>query len=222
MPTPCQLYRDALYEQLARLTRAMAHPKRLMLLDLLLQAPRTVEVLASQIGISVASVSQHLQVLRGARLVEAEKKGLYVTYRLADEQVYDLLRDLRMVASHRLAEIEVARQQVRAQSAHLSAMSPDQLSECLQAGQIVLLDVRPPEEYSAAHLPGAISIPLDELEGRLGELPQDRPIVAYCRGEYCLMARQAVAILQERGYLAHYLEEGVMDLAAAGVQVERE
>lgn len=221
MPTPCQLYRDALYEQLARLTRAMAHPKRLMLLDLLLQAPRTVEVLASQIGISVASASQHLQVLRGARLVEAEKRGLYVTYRLADEQVYDLLRDLRTVAGHRLAEVAVARQQVQAESAHLSAMSPDQLAECLETGQIVLLDVRPPEEYSAAHLPGAISIPLDELEGRLAELPQDRPIVAYCRGEYCLMARQAVSILQERGYLAHYLEEGVMDLAAAGVQVER-
>ena len=220
MPSVCQVYRDALYEQLARLTKAMAHPKRLMMLDLLVQAPRTVEVLADRVAMSVASASQHLQVLRAARLVEAEKNGLYVTYRLADEAVYTLLQDLRLVAQRRLAEVEQLRRQVAEESEHLARLTAADVRECLREGDAVVLDVRPAEEYQAGHLPGAVPMPLDELENRLAELPKDRPIVAYCRGEYCLMARQAVDLLQRHGYDARYVEEGLRELEAAGVAVE--
>jgi len=220
MPTLCQTYRDTLYEQLARLTKAMAHPKRLMILDLLLQAPRTVETLADRIGISVASTSQQLQVLRAARLVEAEKHGLYVTYRLADETVYELMRELRLVATHRLAEWDQMRRQVQEDGAHLSRMTPDDLCDCVERGEVVLLDVRPTEEYQAGHLPGAVVMPLEELESRLEELPKDRPIVAYCRGDYCLMARQAVELLQRHGYTAHFVEEGLRELSLAGLTIE--
>lgn len=220
MPSGCQVYRDVLYEQLARLTKAMAHPKRLMMLDLLVQAPRTVEVLADRVAMSVASASQHLQVLRAARLVEAEKNGLYVTYRLADETVYTLLQDLRLVAQHRLAEVEQLRRQVAEERGHLGRLKATDVRECLREGDAVVLDVRPAEEYQAGHLPGAVPMPLDELENRLAELPKDRPIVAYCRGQYCLMARQAVDLLQRHGYDARYVEEGLRELQAAGVAVE--
>ncbi|MCE5237577.1 metalloregulator ArsR/SmtB family transcription factor [bacterium] len=220
MSSPCRAYRDAIYEQLARLTKAMAHPKRLMMLDLLVQAPRTVEVLADRVAMSVASASQHLQVLRAARLVEAEKNGLYVTYRLADETVYTLLQDLRLVAQHRLAEVEQLRRQVAEERGHLGRLKATDVRECLREGDAVVLDVRPAEEYQAGHLPGAVPMPLDELENRLAELPKDRPIVAYCRGQYCLMARQAVDLLQRHGYDARYVEEGLRELQAAGVAVE--
>lgn len=220
MPSPCQLYRNALYEQLARLTKAMAHPRRLMILDLLLQAPRTVEALAAQADMSVASASQHLQVLRAARLVEAEKSGLYVTYRLADDVLYDVLRDLRRLAHDRLAEVEQLQRGIDEQGAHLPRMAAAELRECLERGDVVILDVRPIEEYEAGHVPGAICIPFDELAGRLRELPRDRPIVAYCRGEYCLMARQAVDLLQQEGFMASYLDEGVRDLQAEGIEIE--
>jgi rhodanese-related sulfurtransferase/DNA-binding transcriptional ArsR family regulator len=219
MSRPCKTYREALYEQLARLTKAMAHPKRLMMLDLLLQAPRTVEALAAQIDTSVASTSQHLQVLRAARLVETEKNGLYVTYRLADDTVHDLLRDLRLVAQHRLAEVDQLRRQVQEQGAHLTSLTVAELQQCLDHGDVVVLDVRPAEEYQAGHLPGAVLMPLAELESRMGELPTDRPIVAYCRGEYCLMARQAVDLLQQHGYTARYVDEGIRELQTAGLTV---
>lgn len=220
MPSVCQVYRDVLYEQLARLTKAMAHPKRLMMLDLLVQAPRTVEVLADRVAMSVAGASQHLQVLRAARLVEAEKNGLYVTYRLADETVYTLLQDLRLVAQRRLAEVEQLRRQVADESEHLGRLTAADVAACLRAGEAVVLDVRPAEEYQAGHLPGAVPMPLDELEHRLAELPKDRPIVAYCRGAYCLMARQAVDLLQRHGYDARYVEEGLRELEAAGIAKE--
>jgi len=216
----CEFYRDALYEQLARLTKAMAHPRRLMLLDVLLQAPRTVEALAEQVGTSVASTSQHLQVLRGARLVEADKKGLYVTYRLADDLVHGLLRDLRELARHRLAEIDQLQRQVHDQGPGAARLSADELRECLSRGEALLLDVRPAEEYRAGHLPGAVLMPLEELEERLSELPRDRPIVAYCRGDYCLMARRAVALLLDHGYQAHYVDEGIRELQEEGLPVE--
>jgi rhodanese-related sulfurtransferase/DNA-binding transcriptional ArsR family regulator len=220
VPTFCQLYRDSIYEQLARITKATAHPRRLMILDLLLQAPRTVEAIAEQIGSSVASTSQHLQVLRGARLVEAEKKGLYVTYRLADEMVHTLMQDLRQVARQRLAEVEQLRRQAQDQAAHLTRLSVDELRGCIERGDVVILDIRPAEEYRAGHLPGAVHISLSELEERIGELPQDRPIVAYCRGEYCLMARQAVDTLQRHGFVARYVDEGVRELQAEGDAIE--
>ena len=220
MSSICQTYRDALYGQLARLTKAMAHPRRLMILDLLLQAPRTVEALATQAGMSVASTSQHLQVLRAARLVEAEKKGLYVTYRLADDAVYDVLCSLRRVAQARLAEVEQMQRGMQEQGEHLPRLTAAELRECLERQEAVILDLRPAEEYQAGHVPGAISVPFENLEQRLRELPRDRRIVAYCRGEYCLRARQAVDLLQREGFMAGYVDEGVRDLQAEGIAIE--
>lgn len=217
MPDPNQL-RDALYEQLARLTKALAHPKRLQVLDLLLQAPRTVEVLAGEIGMSVAATSQHLQVLRSARLVEADKNGLYVTYSLADEHTYDLMRVLRTIGQARLAEIDQLLRDVQRQHDYEPA-GREQLLRDLKRGEVVVLDVRPAAEFEAAHLPGALSVPLAELEARLAELPRDRNIVAYCRGTYCLLALEAVEVLRRHGYRATYLAEGVRELAAAGVSL---
>jgi rhodanese-related sulfurtransferase/DNA-binding transcriptional ArsR family regulator len=220
MSTPCQAYRDAVYDQLARLTRAMAHPRRLVILDLLLQAPRTVEALSGHVGMSVASTSQHLQVLRAARLVETEKRGLYVTYRLADDAVYQVLRSLRELGHSRLAEIGQMEREMRDRAAHLPHLTAEELRRCMDADETLVLDLRPPEEYAAGHVPGAVSIPMGELAGRLNELPRDRRIVAYCRGEYCLMAREAVDLLQEQGFTAAYVDEGVRDLQEAGLAVE--
>ena len=220
MATESEQYREALYEQLARLTKAMAHPRRLQILELLLQAPRTVEVLAGQVGASVASTSQHLQALRSARLVEAEKKGLYVTYRLADGVVYDLMRDLRTVAQRRLAEVEQLVRESRAGRDFPTDRDPAGLLEAARRGEAVIVDVRPVEEYEAGHLLGAISVPLSELPDRLETLPKDREIVTYCRGTYCLLALQAVQMLREHGYRATYLEEGVREMASAGVPLE--
>jgi rhodanese-related sulfurtransferase/DNA-binding transcriptional ArsR family regulator len=214
-------HKQALYEQLTRLTRAMAHPARLQILDLLLQAPRTVEVLANEIGMSIAATSQHLQVLRTARLVESEKKGLYVTYRLADETMYDVMRNLRTVAEHRLAEVEQLVRQAREGRDYPEHTPWGELLEKLQAGDVVIVDVRPSEEFAAGHVPGAVGIPLGELETRLDELPRDRDIVTYCRGTYCLLALQAVEILRAHGYRVTYLEEGVRELERAGIELER-
>lgn len=220
MATQPEQYKEALYEQLARLTKAMAHPKRLQILDLLLQAPRTVEVLSTQLGISIASTSQHLQALRMARLVETEKKGLYVIYRLADEAIYDLMRNLRTVARHRLAEVEQLVRQSREGRDFPVQADREALLESVRHGDLLMVDVRPVEEYEAGHIPGAISMPLSELEQRLPELPKDREIVTYCRGTYCLLALQAVEMLREHGYRALFLEEGVREMASAGIMPE--
>ena len=171
---------------------------------------------------SVAATSQHLQVLRAARLVETEKKGLYVTYRLADDTLYDLMRNLRAVAQHRLAEVDQLVRQSREGRDFPAEAGHDGLLAGLRQGDVLIVDVRPAEEFEAGHLPGAIGIPLKNLEQRLGELPKDRDIVAYCRGTYCLLALQAVEILRKHGYRATYLEEGVREMASAGVQLQSE
>jgi rhodanese-related sulfurtransferase len=213
-------FKDVLYEQFARVGKALSSPRRLELLDLLCQGPRTVEALAGQAAISVANASQHLQVLRAARLVDAEKKGLHVEYRLADDEVCTLFSTLRRVAESRLAEVD---QVTRAYFESRGAMEPvagEELLRRVEAGEVTVLDVRPAEEYRAGHLPGALSIPVDQLRARLDELPGDRDIVAYCRGPYCVMAVEAVALLREHGFEAHRMETGVIEWRARGGQVE--
>lgn len=219
MTMPHRRFKDAIYEQLARIGKAIAAPKRLELLDLLCQGPRTVEALAEQAALSVANASQHLQVLRAARLVDAEKKGLYVEYRLADDEVCRLFLTVRGLAESRLAEVE---QVTRAYFEQRGAMEPvegEELLRRVKRGEITVLDVRPAEEYRAGHLPGAVSIPVDELKARLGELPKHREVVAYCRGPYCVMAVEAVELLRKKGYKAHRLEQGVADWRARGGRV---
>ncbi len=221
MTTPsARRFKSAIYEHLARIGKAVANPRRLELLDLLGQGPRTVEVLARHAGLTVANTSQHLQVLRGARLVEAEKHGLYVTYRLADPAVARFVRELRRLAEARLAEVEQAARAFLEARGLAEPVDADAVVARVRAGDATLIDVRPVEEYLAGHLPGAISVPLPELERRLAELPRDREVVAYCRGPYCVLAVEAVALLRARGFTASRLPEGVADWRARGLPVE--
>jgi rhodanese-related sulfurtransferase/DNA-binding transcriptional ArsR family regulator len=222
MSTPQRRFKDAIYEQLARLGKAVAAPKRLELLDLLCQGPRTVESLAEQAALSIANASQHLQVLRAARLVDAEKKGLYVEYRLADDEVGRFFVGLRRLAEARLAEVDqVAREYFEARGG-MEAVEGDELLRRVKRGEVTVLDVRPVEEYRAGHIPGALSIPVGELRSRLKELPKHREVVAYCRGPYCVMAIEAVELLRKKGFTAHRMEQGVVDWRARGWRVEAE
>jgi rhodanese-related sulfurtransferase len=218
-PRPLSL-KTAIYEQIARIGQATASPNRLELLDLLSQGARTVEALADQTGRSVATTSHHLQVLRRARLVEAQKAGLYVTYRLADPQVGEFFLELRSLAESRLAEVQHVTRQYLGQRGALEPVDNDELARRVRAGEVTLIDVRPREEYVAAHIPGAISVPLAELGNRLGTLQKRRDVVAYCRGPYCVMALDAVALLRRKGFRAHRMEHGVPEWRAQGCRVE--
>lgn len=215
-------FKDSIYEQLARVGKALAAPKRLELLDLLSQGPKNVEALAAQTGTSVANASQHLQVLRGARLVEAEKRGLYVEYRLADPEVGALFAALRGLAASRLAEVEQVTHAYFEQRGALEPVAGDELLRRVKRGEVTVLDVRPAEEYRAGHIPGALSVPVGELKARLKELPKDREIVAYCRGPYCVMAVEAVALLRKKGFTANRMEQGVVEWRARGWRIESE
>lgn len=215
-------HKDLLYEQFARIGRAVSSPRRLEILDLLGQAPRTVEALAVLAGMSVANTSQHLRALHAARLVEAKKEGLFVTYRLAGDDVTRLFRGLRALAAARLLEVEqVAREYLEAPGTLEPARRGWLLKQARQ-GRVTVLDVRPAEEYRAGHLPAAISIPIDELEKRLRELPRGRAIVAYCRGPYCVLAGEAVRLLRRKGFDAVRLEDGVHEWKEQGFEVVAE
>jgi rhodanese-related sulfurtransferase/DNA-binding transcriptional ArsR family regulator len=218
MPSP-RRFKDAVYEQLARLGKAASAPKRLELLDVLSQGPRTVEALANEAGLSLANASQHLKVLRAARLVEAEKKGLYVEYRLAGDEVARFFVALRTLGESRLAEIEQVTRGYFEQRGAMEPVGGEALLRRVRRGEVTIVDVRPAEEYAAGHIPGAISIPLADLEARAKELPRDRDVVAYCRGPYCVMAADAVALLRRKGFFAHRIEQGVVDFRARGWRV---
>jgi len=218
--TPNRRFKDSIYEQFARLGKAVSAPKRLELLDLLCQGPRTVEALAEQAAISVANASQHLQILRAARLVEAEKKGFYVEYRLADEQVCRFFHSLRGLAETRLAEVEQVTRAYLQKRGAMEAVQSTELLRRVRDGEVTVLDVRPSEEFRAGHIPGALSVPLPELKKRLAELPKNREVVAYCRGPYCVMAIEAVDLLRKKGFKAHRMEQGVVDWRARGWRVE--
>ena len=219
MASPHRRFKDTIYEQFARLGKATAAPKRLELLDLLCQGPRTVEALAEQAAISVANASQHLQVLRMARLVDAEKKGLHVEYRISDDQVRRFFLALRTLAESRLAEVEQVTRQYLEERGAMEAVAGDELLRRVRTGEVTVLDVRPAQEYQAAHIPGALSIPVGQLEARLAELPRNRDVIAYCRGPYCVMAIEAVELLRRKGFRAHRMEQGVVDWQARGWRV---
>ncbi len=213
-------HKTELYEQLGRIGKALGAPRRLELLDLLAQAPRTVEGLAERTGMSVANTSQHLQVMRAAGLVDSERDGLFVVYRLASPDVATLFVRLRGVAESRLAEVERIKRELLGSGDDLVPMSGNELARRVRRGEVVLLDVRPADEYAAGHLPGAISIPHDELKRRVSELPKDRQIVAYCRGPYCVFALHATKLLRSRGFDAVRIDDGVPDWRARGLPVE--
>ena len=206
----------ALYAQLARVAKATASPERLELLDLLAQAPRTVETLARLLGRPLANTSHHLKVLRQAGLVETTRSAQFITYRLADASVADLLRQMRAIAAARLTEIDAITRTYLKRRGLLEALDQGELLRRVKDGDVTVIDVRPAVEFAAGHLPGAISMPLDELEARVQELPPDRDVVAYCRGPYCVMSLDAMALLRARGFRAHRLEAGVVEWRARG------
>lgn len=212
-------HKDRLYQLFARFSGAMANPHRLELLDLLAQAPRTVEELAHEANMSVANTSQHLQRLKQAQLVLDERRGVNIRYRLADPAVARLWLHLRAVAERQLAEVERALDAYRHQRHQFESMQVGEMLARLRQGQLVLLDVRPQVEYRHGHLPGAISIPIDELEQRITELPVDKTIVAYCRGPYCVYADEALNLLAGWGWKVARLEEGILEWQQAGYEL---
>ncbi len=219
MKNPNRAFKDAIYEQFARIGKAVSSPKRLELLDLLCQGPRTVEVLAKESGLTVANASQHLQVLRSARLAETEKEGLFVTYRLADPAVCEFFRAMRLLAEGRLADVEQIKRQFLEGREGMEPMDREDLLAFVRQGAVTVLDVRPVEEFKAGHVAGALSIPLQELKLRLSDLPRDQEIVAYCRGPYCVLSIEAVEMLRAEGFQAIRIEEGIQDFRVMGFPI---
>lgn len=211
--------KNHLYEQVARIGKAVASPKRLELIELLCQGEKTVETLATQSEISVKLASAHLKELRLARLVETRKDGKYVLYRLASHSVADLWVHLRSEAEERLVELQMALASLVEHGEDLQGVSRADILRRAAAGEVLVLDVRPQDEYEVAHLPHARSLPVDELKKRVAELPKDVPVVAYCRGPFCLMARDAVELLRKKGYQAFHLTDGVAEWRARGLPV---
>jgi rhodanese-related sulfurtransferase/predicted transcriptional regulator len=213
-------FKDSIYGQLARIGKATSSPRRLELLDLLRQAPRTVEELARESAQSVANTSHHLQELRSHGLVESEKNGLYVTYRIASPEVSDFFSSLRALAESQLAEMDRITEKFLGEQEVLEGVDRSALLERVKKGSAMVLDVRPREEYDAGHLMGAISVPLSELKRRLRKLPRKREIVAYCRGPYCVMATEAVELLRRNGYRATRVDLGVPEWQKMGFPIE--
>jgi ArsR family transcriptional regulator len=213
--------KQAIYECLAEVAQALGHAHRLELLEHLAQGERSVEELAAKAKLGFANTSRHLQVLRRARLVETERRGKHVLYRLAgDAEVVALFRALGRVGERNLAEIERVMADHFAARDALEPVSREELIGRLSRSEVTLLDVRPENEFALGHLPGALNIPLPELERRLADLPAGREIVAYCRGPYCVLAFEAVAALRARGFKVRRLEDGYPEWKAAGLPVE--
>ena len=211
--------KTALNRQFARLAGALANPHRVELLDLLAQGERSVEALASEAAMSVSLTSAHLRALRLARLVEPRRAGQQVLYRLASDEVYALLASLRAVARARIPEVEDAASRHLADPDGVEAVTREELMARIQVGRATIVDVRPAVEYRSGHIPGAVSIPFEQLESRLAELRTDAEIVAYCRGPYCLYAPMAVAELRRRGFCARRLVDGFPEWRVAGLPV---
>jgi len=206
----------AFAEQFARLGKAISHTHRVLLLDLLAQSERSVEALARAAGLTVANASQHLQILHGAHLVAKQRRGLQVIYRIGGPSVLAFLACLQRTAQQQLAEIETLARRTLGED-DLEAVDHAELQRRIAAGEVVLLDVRPVEEFAAGHLPGALSVPIAELHTRLKALPATAEIIAYCRGPYCAMAADAVTHLREAGYRARRLPDGPVEWRQAGI-----
>lgn len=211
--------KDHLYEQVARIGKALSSPKRLELIELLCQGEKAVEVLAANAQISVKLTSAHLKELRQARLVDSRKDGKYVLYRLADTSVADLWVRLRTEAEERLVELQLALASMVDHPGDLDGLDRPTILKRAEAGELRVLDVRPTQEFASGHLPHAYSLPLAELKKRLAELPRDVPVVAYCRGPFCLMAKDAVTLMRKHGYHAVHLSDGVAEWRARGLPV---
>ena len=213
-------FKDRLYGQFARIGKALASPHRLELLELLAQGERTVDSLATEMGLSLANTSQHLQALRQAALVESRKDGLFVSYRLSDPTVFDLCAAIRKVAEHQLADLERLVREHFGDRSDAEAVEMKELLRRARSKRVVVLDTRPSGEYAGGHIAGAISVPVDDLQRRLRHFPKGKEYVAYCRGPYCVYADRAVEILRLNGRKARRLREGFPEWRAAGLPVE--
>jgi rhodanese-related sulfurtransferase/DNA-binding transcriptional ArsR family regulator len=212
-------FKDRLYGQFARIGKALSSPHRLEILELLAQGERTVDSLATEVGLSLANTSQHLQALRQAALVESRKDGLYVSYRLSDPTVFDLCTAIRTVAERQLADLDRLVREHFGDRSDAEAVEMHELLKRARSKRIVVLDTRPPGEYAAGHIAGAISVPVDDLQRRLRQLPKGKEYVAYCRGPYCVYADRAVEILRSNGRQARRLREGFPEWRASGFPV---
>jgi len=212
--------KNVLYTQVARIGKAVCSPKRLELIELLCQGEKSVERLAAEAGISLKLASAHLKELRLAHLIEARRDGKNVFYRLTSEAVADFWVAIRALAEDRLVELQVALNHLAKHVRELTPLNREELLAQARRGDVVVLDVRPESEFLAGHLPYAQSMPLDELKKRLADLPHDKPVVAYCRGPFCLMAKEAVELLQQEGFSAVRLEDGVAEWRAHGLPIE--
>jgi rhodanese-related sulfurtransferase/DNA-binding transcriptional ArsR family regulator len=210
-----------IFDNLARIGTALSSATRLEFLELLAQGERSVDQLASMTGVSVANTSQHLQKLRQAGLIVGRKEGQYVFYRLAGDEVVSLMAALGRVGETYLAEVERVVRLYLAQRDDLEPIPARELLDRMRKGLVTVVDVRPPEEFAAGHLPGAVNIPVHALEKRLGELPKRKEVVAYCRGPYCLMSYDAVQLLRQKGLKARRLEAGLPEWRVAGLPVEQ-
>lgn len=203
--------KDLLYQEYARIGKSLSSPKRLEILDLLSQGPKSVDTLAKSTAMSVANVSQHLKTLFNSRLVKFKKDGNYVIYELADEVISDFLNSLHALSEKQLMQVQQIKEEFLNDQLGLEGITLSELKERMDKGEVLLLDVRPKEEYEKSHIPGAVSIPIEELEDKLSSLPANFDVVAYCRGPYCLMSAEAVEILKAKGINAFRLEDGVRE-----------
>ena len=212
--------KGAVYEQVARIGKAVCSPQRLEILGVLSQSPRSVESLAEEAGLTIANASRHLQVLKGARLVESERQGPMAIYRLADASVDVFFRALLEMAEGRLAEIGHIVKQFHNGKEDLEPLDRDSLLKAVRKGEVMVLDVRPREEFESAHIRGALSIPIKQLEKRISELPKGQKIAAYCRGPYCMFAVKAAEALRQKGFDAVVLRDSVQDWKSMGFPVD--
>jgi rhodanese-related sulfurtransferase/biotin operon repressor len=212
--------KTALFDEFARVGQAVANGRRVEMLDVLANGQRSVDTLAREVGLSLANASQHLQVLREAGLVRSHREGTYVFYEISDPTVFELWRSLRDVAARRRAEVASLAEAYVGARETLEPITREELRRRLRVGEdLIVLDVRPTEEYTAAHLPAAVSVPVAELRRRLRELPRGKEVVAYCRGPYCAFADTAIRVLRDKGYRARRLEDGLPEWRAAGLAV---
>jgi rhodanese-related sulfurtransferase len=214
-----RIVKDGLYGQFARIGKAVAHPKRIELLDLLCQGERSVEVLADAAAMTVANTSAHLRVLRESRMVATRREGTRVVYRLADDTVCGFFLSLRDLAADRYAEVDRTVADYFGARDHLDPITGEELLRRAAEGEVIILDVRPTEEFEAGHIRGAVSVPLGELEERMAGLPRGTEIVAYCRGPYCVLAPQALEMLRRRGFRARRFAAGFPEWRRAGLPV---
>lgn len=213
-------FKDKVYNDLAKITKALANPHRLEIIELLAQGDYSVEKISTQTNLSVANTSQHLQVLKSAQLVEVSRNGNFIHYRLANDNVFKAWKALRDLGVERIASVEKLVKEFRKSKFAIQSLTIDELIQKIQSGKVTILDVRPEMEYGNGHIANSISIPFDQLSDRLKELPKRNEIVAYCRGPFCVYADEAVALLSKAGFKAKRLEEGFPDWAVMGLPIE--